>query len=83
MIQQDPKREFKKVYGAGKPWLDGEILLMNSVSNTETCYYLENKVLGSVTNQDMSLIETCFYSRLYGMYRICKWSIYVQNSCLV
>ena len=33
---------------------------------TETCYYLENHVFGGVNNWDMSLIETCFYSRLYG-----------------
>ena len=33
---------------------------------SETCYYLENQVFGGVSNRDMSLIETCFYSRLYG-----------------
>ena len=33
---------------------------------TKTCYYWENQVFGGATNQDMSLIETCFYSRLYG-----------------
>ena len=35
---------------------------------TKTCYYLENQVFGSVNNRYMSLIEMCFYSRLYGMY---------------
>ena len=34
---------------------------------TETCYYLENQVLGGVTNWDMSLIEKCFYSQIYGI----------------
>ena len=36
------------------------------VASTNTCYYLENQVFGGVSNWDMSLIETCFYSRLYG-----------------
>ena len=34
----------------------------------ETCYCIENQVFGGVTTQDMSLTETCFYSRLYGTY---------------
>ena len=29
--------------------------------------YLENQVFGDVNNRDMSLIETCFCSRLYGI----------------
>ena len=33
----------------------------------ETCYYLENQVFEGVNNQDLSLIETCFRSRLYGI----------------
>ena len=33
----------------------------------ETCYYWKNQVFGCATNRDMSLIETCFYSRLYGI----------------
>ena len=33
---------------------------------TGTCYYLENQVFGGVNNWDMSIIETCFCSRLYG-----------------
>ena len=41
---------------------------------TETCYYIENQVFGGATNRDMSLIETCFYSQLYGNYlQISKW----------
>ena len=31
------------------------------------CYYSENQVFRDATNQDMSLIEMCFYSRLYRM----------------
>ena len=31
------------------------------------CYYLDNEVFGGVYNGDMSLIETCFCSRLYGI----------------
>ena len=43
----------------------------NSISSmdmlvTETCYYSLNQVLRGVMNQDMSLNETSFYSRLYG-----------------
>ena len=34
---------------------------------TETCYYTENQDFGGATNQDMSLNETCLYSRLYGI----------------
>ena len=34
---------------------------------TQTCYYLETQVFGGVNNRDMSLIETCFCSRLYGI----------------
>ena len=33
----------------------------------ETFYYLENQVFGGVNNRDMSLIETCFCLRLYGI----------------
>ena len=33
---------------------------------TETCYNIKNQVFGGATNRDMSLIETCFHSRLYG-----------------
>ena len=40
---------------------------------TETCYYIENQVFGGATNQDMSLIETCFFSRLYGMSTLRIW----------
>ena len=35
---------------------------------TETCYYTENQGFGGATNRDMSLNETCLYTRLYGMY---------------
>ena len=35
---------------------------------TKTCYYSENQAFRGVNNQGMSLIETCFCSRLYGMY---------------
>ena len=47
--------------------------LLNSFSNTpmlltKTCYYIENQGFGGVTTRDMSLIETCFCSRLYGIY---------------
>ena len=41
---------------------------------TETCYYIENQVFGGATNRDMSLIKTCFYSRLYGISNICFYS---------
>ena len=34
---------------------------------TETCYYWKNQVFGGATNWDTSLIETCFYSKLYGL----------------
>ena len=36
------------------------------VASRSTCYYSGNQVFGGATNRDMSLIETCFYSRLYG-----------------
>jgi hypothetical protein len=39
----------------------------NSIFSCFSCYYLENQVFGGVNNQDMSLIEMCFYSRLYGI----------------
>ena len=35
---------------------------------TKQCYYSGNQVYGGVTNQDMSLNETCFCLRLYGTY---------------
>ena len=41
---------------------------------TETCYYLENQGFGGVNTRDMSLIKTCFCSRLYGM-----WFFKFQN----
>ena len=37
------------------------------VTSRSTCYYSENQVFGGATNRDMSLTETCFYSRLYGI----------------
>ena len=41
---------------------------------TETCYNIQNQVFGGATIRDMSLIETCFHSRLYGTYMIFKHS---------
>ena len=46
---------------------------------TKTCYYLENQVFGSVNNQDMSLIETCFYSRFYGNQNLAKNLHFLTN----
>ena len=34
------------------------------VASTNTCYYSENQVLGGVTTRDMSLFETCHYSKI-------------------
>ena len=34
---------------------------------TETYHYTENQGFGGATKRDMSLNETCFYSRLYGI----------------
>ena len=34
------------------------------VVSTNTCYYSENQVLGGVTTRDMSLFETCHYSKI-------------------
>ena len=34
----------------------------------KTCYYSENQGFGGVSTRDMSLIETCFCSRLYDIY---------------
>ena len=41
----------------------------------ETCYYLENQVFGGVNTRDMSLIETCFCSRLYGPVKHLKMTV--------
>ena len=47
---------------------------------TETCYYTENQGFGGATNRDMSLNETCLYSRLYGML---KGNIFIDKlECL-
>ena len=50
---------------------------------TETCYYLENQGFGGVNTRDMSIIETCFCSRLYGIYFICTYKdfAYQCQSC--
>ena len=40
------------------------------------CYYSGNQVFGGVNNQDMSLIEMCFYSRLYGI--LCQNRMYFE-----
>ena len=34
------------------------------VASRSTCYYSKNQVLGGATNRDMSLNETCFYSKI-------------------
>ena len=34
------------------------------VTSRSTCYYSENQVSGGATNRDMSLKETCFYSKI-------------------
>ena len=38
------------------------------VASTNTCYYSENQVFGGVTNRDMSLNETCYYSKIQKKY---------------
>ena len=51
---------------------------------TETCYYLENQVVGGATIRDMSLNETCFCSRLYGIPKHCfyGWTLGNKNATL-
>ena len=40
--------------------------IYHKVASKSTCYYSENQFFGGVTNQDMSLNETCFCLRLYS-----------------
>ena len=51
-----------------KMWLssyDRKIsMIYRIVASTNTCYYSENQVFGGVTNRDMSLNETCYYSKI-------------------
>ena len=47
---------------------------------TKTCYYWKNQVFGGASNRDMSLIEMCFCSRLYGIWTLI---INVNPLCLL
>ena len=42
----------------------GQLSTYRIVASTNTCYYSENQVLGGVTTRDMSLFETCHYSKI-------------------
>ena len=61
-------------------------LIVDPMLLTETCYYLENQVFGSVNNRDMSLIEMCFCSRLYGSLHEKQCDVFQSNasySCMI
>ena len=40
------------------------VITYRNVVSRNTCYYSENQIIGGATNQDMSLNETCFYSKI-------------------
>ena len=50
----------------GEIFSKGKILLFihRKVASRSTCYYSENQVFGGATNREMSLNETCFYSKM-------------------
>ena len=45
-------------------------LIYRIVASTNTCYYSENQVFGGVTTRDMSLNETCSYSKIQKIWII-------------
>ena len=63
----------------GKNFIKAKKDHYRKVASRSTCYYSENQVFRGATNQDMSLTETCFYSKIQKFWilksRLVTWVV--------
>ena len=50
------------------------------VASRSTCYYSENQAFGGATNRDMSLKETCFFSKIQKIWNLKFFFAWISKS---